>query len=144
MLTNPRNRFSNSLLESILLFPVCQRHNFGIGSQQSVDFTLLRTQSLFITDNSGIRINLGNDFLRQISDGNLSLRCNVDLLSNRFIRFCNGNKACCRILDIIKVSGRCQGTKLDFLFSCQKLGNNGRNHGTRRLSWSKGIKWTDD
>ena len=83
-----------------------------------------------------------NNFFRQISNGNLTLCCYINLLSDGLIRLCDCYKTCCCIFHIIKISRWCQRTKFDFFFTSQKLCNNRRDYRSCRLSWSKRIKRT--
>lgn len=91
-----------------------------------------------------IRVNLCNNFFRQISNGNLTLCRYINLLSDGLIRLCDCYKSCCCIFHIIKISRWCQRTKFDLFFPRQKLSNNCWNYSSSRLSWSKRIKRPDN
>lgn len=108
MISHPGDRLCDSLRKSIFLLPVCQFFDLCIRTEQTVYFTLLRTQPLLIADDLRFRIDLGDDLLCQFSDRDLLLCRNVDLLSDRLIRFRDRNKSRRSVFYIIKIPGRCQ------------------------------------
>ena len=116
---------SNTLFEGVVGLPVGQLHNLLVAAQQTVNLALLGTDTLLITDDAGIGIDLADHFLCQLTNGNLLLCSNIDLLANSLVRLVDLIEAVGSILDKVEVSGGGQRSQFDFFLAGQQLGDDG-------------------
>ena len=87
-----------------------------VAAQKSFYFTFFRSKTNIIGDNFCFGIDLRNDLLGKLANGNFLLRCNIDLFSNRCRRFCNRDETGGGVFDKIKITGWVNTAQFDFRF----------------------------
>ena len=79
---HPLNGLCNSFRKGILLLPFSQSLYFGVGAQKTVDLALFRAKPLLVADNPCLGINLADNFLGKLPNGNFLLGGDIDFLPN--------------------------------------------------------------